>query len=109
MAGPENVTSGERRQLRDRFRNVLLAAAKDRNKRDGIVQTSTGPECEWAEYERGQLLSAVNAERARRSLPAATIEQVRSADYQASGHYDYADKVALYCAEIAMGVERTVY
>lgn len=102
-------TAEERRQLRDRFRAVLLAAHVHRDERPGIVQTPTGPECEWAEYERGLLLAAVNAERSRRNLTPATIEQVRHADYQASGHVDYADKVALYCAEIAMGIERTVY
>lgn len=102
-------TADERRKLRDRFRAVLLAAHVHRDERSGIVQTSAGPECEWAEYERGLLLAAVNVERARRGLPTATIEQVRSADYQASGHFDYADKIALYCAEIAMGLERTMY
>jgi hypothetical protein len=95
--------------LRDRFRDVLIEAAKHRNERDGIVQTRTGPECEWAEYERSQLLAAVNAERSKRRMPLATVEEIRHADYQASGHFDYADKVALYCAEIAMGIERKQY
>lgn len=46
--------------------------------------------------------------------PGPYLEELRRqaisyANTQAGGHIDYADKFALYCAEIAMGIERTVY
>lgn len=104
------MSAEERRQLRDRFRDVLLEAATQRGRREQIVQSPDGLfEAAWAEYERDQLLLAVNAERSRRGLPATTRDDIRHADRQAAGHVDYADKISLYCAEIAMGIERTTY
>jgi hypothetical protein len=102
-------TAEERRQLRDRFRNVLLEAAKQRGKRPDAIHTEFGPEWEWMRFERESMLTAVNKERQRRNLPPATADQVQTANIQAGGHVDYAAKFALYCAEIAMGIERTVY
>lgn len=102
-------TADERRRLRDRFRAILLDAAKERRQRENIIETKYGPEPEWARYERQSLLTAVNDERAARHLLPATADQIRNADSQAAGHVDYADKVSLYCAEIALGIERTVY
>jgi hypothetical protein len=102
-------TADGRRQLRDQFRTVLLAAAKERGKRPEAIHTEFGPEWEWMRFEREAMLAAVNDERARRNLPPVTAGQVQTANIQAGGHVDYADKFALYCAEIAMGIERTTY
>lgn len=102
-------TAEERRVLRERFCAVLQAAAEHRDERPGIVWTVYGTECEWVAWERQQMLDAVNAERAKRALPPAGHGAIENADRQAAGHVDYADEVALYCAEIALGIERTVY
>lgn len=102
-------TAEERRQLRDRFRDVLLDAASQRNKRQNAIETKYGAEMEWMRFERQTMLTAVNEERRRRNLPPAHADDIQNANSQAGGHIDYADKFALYCAEIAMGIERTVY
>ncbi len=102
-------TAEERRKLRDRFRGIFLDAVKERRKRPASIHTEFGQEWEWMRFERETMLTAVNEERRRRNLPPATAEQVQNANVQASGHFDYADKFALYCAEIAMGIERTTY
>jgi hypothetical protein len=95
--------------LQGRFRAVLLNAASQRDKRLAAILTEYGSEREWERFERETMLAAVNEERARRNLSPATADQIQGADSQASGHIDYVDKFALYCAEIAMGIERSTY
>ncbi|SIO88493.1 hypothetical protein [Nocardiopsis sp. JB363] len=53
--------------------------------------------------ERALLLEAINTERARRALPAVTLQDVRDVETAAVGHIDYARKLSWRCAELALG------
>ncbi|MBB5491435.1 hypothetical protein [Nocardiopsis metallicus] len=53
--------------------------------------------------ERALLLEAINTERARRALPAVTLQDVRDVEMTALGHIDYAQKLSWRCAELALG------
>ncbi|MFE7461749.1 hypothetical protein [Streptomyces sp. NPDC057554] len=57
----------------------------------------------WVFTERALLLEAINTERARRALPAVTLEDVREVEMTALGHADYAQKLSWRCAELALG------
>lgn len=89
-----------------RFEEVLLEAASHRRERDEVVTGWGGlPECGWVAFERDQMRAAVDAERGRRHLPPVAPEAVARVEQMASGHCDYSKKYALYCAELAMGLE----
>ncbi|GAA1111646.1 hypothetical protein [Nocardiopsis metallicus] len=57
----------------------------------------------WVFAERALLLEAINTERARRALPAVTLQDVRDVEMTALGHIDYAQKLSWRCAELALG------
>jgi hypothetical protein len=52
-------------------------------------------------YVREQMLQAVNAHRSARGLAPVTTAEVQRVEAQANGHFDYVNKLALYCAELA--------
>lgn len=83
--------------VRDRLLATLSQAQK---KRAGVSVTT------WINYERQVMLTAVNDERQARGLPSASIDDIATRDGWAAGHSDYSSKFALYCAELACGLER---
>jgi hypothetical protein len=102
-------SADELRQLRDRFRDLLEKISRERPQRTSLVKTASEMKPAWEVYELNQMFGAVSRERDGRRLPPVKRSGVEQAMDQASGHVDYANKVALYCAEIALGIERTVY
>jgi hypothetical protein len=91
------------RALIAQFSEVLLIAAGERSQRHEVVDGPDGPELAWMVYERSQMLDAVNAERATRSLPPVPVEDVIWAEQQACGHSDYVKKFAIGCADLVVG------
>jgi len=91
-----------RRELAGRLRHVLLAAAEERHLRGGWVPGAGGKELGWVVYERGQMLTAVNAERQARDLPPVPVEDVMRVERRAEGHSDYVAQFAFGCAELVL-------
>ncbi|KOX10169.1 hypothetical protein [Nocardiopsis sp. NRRL B-16309] len=79
--------------MRDRLLRVLHDAMEERPNRT-----------DWIEYERDQMTAAVNHARFTRGLQAATADDIRTIEDTAVGHSDYAAKLALRCAELALGI-----
>jgi hypothetical protein len=98
------MTSGKlsRRSLQHTFRDVLIEAAKHRNDRAYPMTTPAGEMMGWVWYEIEQLLFAVNGFRESRRRKSVSLSEIVDAERQASGHLDYADQLALYCAELAL-------
>lgn len=92
----------DRLAVRDRLLAELTDAATQRHLREDFIDTPTGPELAWVEYERNRMLGLVNTERAARGLPPVDMADVAKADRLAGGHADYATKYALYCAELVV-------
>ena len=93
------VDMRQRMTLRDRFRDTLIKAAKERNRRDfDVIGPGGGVELGWMAYERLAILEAVNAELRSRGLPDADPREVWSIERTAGGHCDYVDKYALRLA-----------
>lgn len=95
----------DRLALRDRLLDVFLTAARERPQRQDLVDVGYGLECAWVDYERQQMLAAVNGVRAERGLPPVDMATIARVETQACGHVDYASKYALYCSELAVGLE----
>lgn len=94
----------DRWRLRDHLLGVLSKAQKERPKLQAEVQVSPNRwEFAWVTYERLQMLSAVNIERAKRGLSLLTAEDIQRVEQMALGHSDYSLKFALYCMELALG------
>ncbi|KAB7839499.1 hypothetical protein [Streptomyces mobaraensis] len=92
------------RMLRARFLTVLTDAARERDRRQHLVPGSDcGREPAWVAHERETLLLAVNVIREQERLPEVTAWEIESVERLARGHHDYALKLALYCAELAVG------
>lgn len=88
--------------LRDQLRDELRDASAQRDRRPEVVSTPYGPECAWVVYERHRMLGFVNAERTRLGVAPAPMAEVERVERLAAGHSDYADKYALYCAELIL-------
>lgn len=82
------------------LREVLIAAQAERGQRPNLVDTPSGPECEWAVYERSMMHDAVNKLRAGQSLPPLPLADIERVEQLAVGHSDYTAKFAFYCAEL---------
>jgi len=80
--------------LVETFKKTLMDAQKLRPTKSKWI----GTELEWIIYERKVMLDAVNVERFRRGLSA--VLDVNKAERCATGHVDYTQKFALYCAEM---------
>lgn len=100
----------EKLALLDKFLEVFQAAAKERSQRNDFVPAPKGTyqstEPAWAAFERQAMLDAVNLERRVRGLPNVTVAQIIRVETQACGHVDYARKFSLYCAELALGLDK---
>lgn len=90
-----------------RFHAVLSAAQTERHMRDDLVKgPNSQPECGWVAFEREVMHREVNQARADHGLAAIPLEQVQRVENLAVGHSDYTKKFALYCAELAAGIDR---
>jgi len=90
--------------LIEQFETLLVEAAKDRDKREQFVPRldGKGTEPAWAFYERRLMHETVNLERANRSKKPLDLIEVAKVEQLALGHSDYAQKYALYCAELVL-------
>lgn len=59
----------------------------------------------WVTSERAAMHAAINTERTLRGLDAVSLEKFMRYERMAVGHTDYSEKLALYCAELALGIE----
>lgn len=87
--------------VRDELLKRLRAAAKHRDTRPEL---DANGEPAWVAYERQVMHEEVNAYRRDAGLPEIDLAEVARVERQACGHVDYADKYALYCAELACGI-----
>lgn len=88
------------------FLDVLTAAQKERPLRQDLIKLPDGSEeCGWVAFERETMHRAVNDVRAENGLDEIPIEPVLRAERLAVGHVDYSEKFALYCAELAAGID----
>jgi hypothetical protein len=88
--------------LRDRLLARFLELAKERPYRRYEVTVDGRRELAWIPFEQNGMLEEVNEIREERGLVRATLEPILEAERICVGHVDYAEKWALYCAEIAM-------
>lgn len=94
------------RRWADHFLSVLSEAQKERPMRESLVDRPDGlPEIEWAAYERSVMHGEVNRIRHTHGLGPVTLAMVERLEGRAVGHSDYSLKFALYCAEMALGIE----
>lgn len=97
--------------LAARFKGLLADAMKYRDMLAGLTSGPDGePECEWAAYERSVMHEEINRIRTQSGRSPISLDVMwKRAESQAVGHSDYADKFALYCAELALDVPRAQY
>ena len=81
--------------------SAFAKASSERNKRERFDET-TG-ELGWVLHERSVLLSEVNTIRQGHGLAPVTAGDIESIESTAKGHIDYAGKLTLRCAELAVG------
>lgn len=79
-----------------RMEDAFTTQTAKRDQYDGL---------DWILAERQAMHAAVNAARVERRLPPLPITAVEHVENMACGHIDYVHKFALYCAELALGVE----
>jgi hypothetical protein len=95
-------------QLIDRFKETFALAAKERPARQTRVKTTDwkgrpDEEIGWVVFEREVMHKLVNEIRVKRGLSEIGISEVQKVETWACGHVDYAQKYAIYCAELALG------
>jgi len=88
--------------LRDHLRSTLMDLAQQREDHRSVVDTPNGPEMEWVGNERSAMFGEVNRVRQSGGKPPIQLEQLQRVENAATGHSDYMDKFALYCAELAI-------
>jgi hypothetical protein len=86
------------RQMCDDFLAILSVAQDERKHRT-----------DWVAYEQNVMLDLVNEERVKRGLSLVTLADVQRVEQFAVGHCDYSHKFSLYCAELALGIDRETY
>jgi len=95
----------ERIDVKNHLLEALQGAAKKRN-RLGKLKTIDGEtEFEWVFHERTVMTAEVNSKRHQRGLPPITMKDIARLERLAVGHSDYMPKFALYCAELALGID----
>lgn len=91
--------------LKDQMLRTFQEAAKERGDRSDWVPVPGDPtfqELKWIKFERDVMLEAVNHERSARGLSPINIRNFMMVERLAVGHSDYANKLALYCAQLAV-------
>jgi hypothetical protein len=92
------MVADDHRAIRDRLLKVLEKEQALREKR---------PYPKWHQAELKAMCCAVNRIRKQTGCAAPVVmADIERVETMASGHTDYSTKFALYCAELAMGVER---
>lgn len=88
----------------DQFKAKLVQAQKDRPRRgDIVVDPVTGQsEIAWMLHERQMMLDLVNEYRRQHGREPAMMAEVVQLETIASGHIDYTNKWAWYCAHLAV-------
>jgi hypothetical protein len=79
-------------------RRCLVALRKAMDDRRSFAGT------EWIEHEREAITEAANVWALAHGLPTVTVGQVEAIEHLAVGHVDYAEKLALYVAEMTYGI-----
>lgn len=100
--GDRTARHQDRRAVHERLVTELTEAAKQRNRRQDLINGPAGYEPGWVRYERRRMLAVVNDERAKRGLQPVPWTAVADAESLATGHVDYVTKYALYCAELVV-------
>ena len=88
------MSTSELLQLRDLF----LAKLEGEQAKRKFKQPA-----DWISAERKVMVEYVNGERVRRGLPLIGLDLMVRLDNTCTGH-DYSAKLALRCAELAMGI-----
>lgn len=90
--------------LKERLQGVLQRVSHDRDQRPEFVDKSKGRGTEpaWVVFEREQMHEAVTKERAKLGKGPIPLKEIERVEQLAVGHTDYADKFALYCAELVL-------
>lgn len=96
---------GRNEILYDLMLRTFITAAKRRDERPDVEERDGERAPGWVFAERDYLLSAVNRERRRRSLPEVRYGDVADIERGAAGHVDYAHKLALRCSFLAEGLD----
>lgn len=108
MGNSNYISVREKLAVKDEMMVVFQRAAESRSERQEVVEDVVEPwpgrEPGWALYERQQLHTAVNVERACRYLESVPESVIKRVERMACGHSDYAEKYTLYCAELAVGM-----
>lgn len=89
------------------FRAHLAMLQETRDARQDWTELEGNPMPGWAAYELEGMHKLVNEERVKEGLEPVTLRQVREVEAMAQGQCDYSHKFALYCAELAVGAEKT--
>lgn len=89
----------DRRALIALFIAELTKAQQERSEREDITDSG---EPEWAVFEREKLLELVNAERASRGIPPATMEAGIRVENSAVGYFDYTRTLAIGAADLVL-------
>lgn len=96
----------DRMALKAQMLKTFQDAAKERPKREEHVPRPGEPtwtEPGWVAFERDTMLTAVNKERSARGFDPVSLQMFMRVEQLAVGHSDYSTKLALYCAELAVG------
>lgn len=92
-----------RRELRDQLLKVLEKAQEQRPQlRD---KAFIAGEPAFVHFERHQMFDAVLRFRAKLGGPPVLLSEIKRVETMACGHFDYSSKFALYCAELAQGLD----
>lgn len=89
--------------LYDLMLRRITAAAKRRSELQDVEERDGERQPCWVFYERDLLLNAVNRERRRRELSEVSYSAVADIERGATGHSDYAHKLASRCSFLAEG------
>lgn len=82
----------------DLQRRFLATLSKAQEQRERL------PMNEWIALERQTMLEAVNEYRLSHGAQPVNVDEISRVEQFAVGHVDYSSKLALYCAELALGV-----
>lgn len=80
----------------EQFREALRDAQQDRD----LLPVLDRDTPYWNTYEKMIMWKAVNQARREKDLPYVPHADIEAVEQQASGHFDYTKKFALYCAEL---------
>lgn len=92
--------------IRDQMHTTLTRIQQQRHLRQEV---DADGQPGWVGFEIGVMWDQTNALRAGAGLPEIPLAAFEAIERQAVGHSDYTAKLALYCAELAVGEGRSVW